>query len=82
MSDSTAEAITAAFAQEDDTNVVDALMSMSRALRDLGNGNAATSLGGLEAHGMTMLEGANNIAGALAGVAEAINRLAEAVENQ
>mgnify|MGYP001558271493 CR=1 FL=1 len=53
-------------------NIVDGLYRVARALRDLGNGNAATSMGGMEALGMTMKESAEIIAGALSDLAEAI----------
>ena len=40
----------------------------------LGNGDAATPMGALEAHGKAILDAAEKIAGALEGVAEAITQ--------
>lgn len=54
--------------------IADALFALSdgltRALRDLGNGNAATPMGAIEAHGLAVKEAADNIASALEGIAE------------
>jgi hypothetical protein len=50
----------------------DSLQSIARALRDLGNGNAATHMGAIEAHALAVKEGAENIASAIRELAEAI----------
>lgn len=41
------------------------LDSIARALRDLGNANASTPMGAIEAHGAAMLEAADRISAAL-----------------
>ena len=53
-------------------NIVDALYRVARALRALGNGDAATQMGGMEALGVAMRESADTIAGALNNLADAI----------
>jgi hypothetical protein len=50
----------------------DSLQSIARALRDLGNGNAATHMGAIEAHGIAVREGAAEIASAIRELAEAV----------
>jgi hypothetical protein len=42
----------------------------------LGNADAATHLGGLEAHGMAVIEAAEKISGAIHDLAEAVRELA------
>lgn len=58
-------------------NVVDVLDDIARALRLLGNADAATPMGGLEAHGAAILEAADKVAGGLHDVAEAIRETKE-----
>jgi len=57
--------------------IADALFALSdgltRVLRDLGNGNAATPMGAIEAHGVAVREAADSIAGALRGIAEGLS---------
>lgn len=53
-------------------NVVDALDHIARALRLLGNADAATPMGALEAHGKAVLEASEKIATGLHDVAAAI----------
>lgn len=50
---------------------------IARALRDLGNGNAATDKGAVEAHSMKVAESLDGIAAALHRVADAIEGLSE-----
>lgn len=53
-------------------NVVDGLFALSRAVRRLGNGDASTSMGGMEALGKAMLDSSSMIASALGDLADAI----------
>jgi hypothetical protein len=53
------------------------LLAIARALRDLGNGDAATRMGGLEAHAKVLSETGERIAGAIEGAGRAI---ADAIE--
>lgn len=64
----------------DPANIVDAVFALSRAIKWLGNADAATPMGGLEAHGVAMKESAETIASALMEVATSINGLAVAIE--
>ena len=48
-----------------------AIESCSFQLRELGNGNAATSMGALEAHGLTIKEAGASISDALSTLADA-----------
>jgi hypothetical protein len=73
----TAEAIRRSFAEMEEGNVVDALDSIARSLRLLGNADAATPMGAIEAHGKVIDDAAQLIANALNNVAEAIRELAE-----
>lgn len=73
-----ADAISEAFYDEDnEMNVVDALAGIKRALRDLGNGDAATSMGGMEALGKAVLDSSERISDAITALAMAVDRLAE-----
>lgn len=77
--DAIADALAFAFTDEhhkdgvDNENIIDAVNHLARAVRDLGNGNAATHMGGMEALGKAMLDSAELIA-------SAIGRLADAIE--
>jgi hypothetical protein len=57
-------------------NVVDALESVANAirygLRGLGNADAATPMGALEAHGLAIRQSADQIASAIRDLAEAV----------
>ena len=57
-------------------NVVDALDSVANAIRyglsRLGNADAATRMGALEAHGLAIKEGAEEIASAIRDLADAV----------
>lgn len=50
----------------------EAIESVASALRDLGNGNAATNMGAIEALGVVIKEGSEAIASGLHAIAEAI----------
>lgn len=69
-----ARAIEEAFVEgaDNDGNVYDALGAIASALRALGNNDAATSMGGLEALGLSIREAAEDIAGGLRAIADAI----------
>lgn len=53
-------------------NVANGLFAIARALHRLGNADASTPMGGLEALGAAQKEGAERIASALDGVSSAI----------
>jgi hypothetical protein len=53
-------------------NMVDGLYTVARALQWLGNADASTPMGALEAHGAAMLESSEKIASGLHDIAEAI----------
>lgn len=63
-------------------DIAQALDSIARALRDLGNADAATPMGALEAHGKTLGNGLDSIASSLGAIAEALDRIATAMENR
>ena len=64
---------------ETNGDVVEAIDGLARAihlgLSNLGNGNAATPMGALEAHGQAMLEAAENIASAIRELSSSIDTL-------
>lgn len=64
-------------------NVVDGLyavaQSIGRGLKLLGNADASTPQGGLEAHGAAIIEGAEKIARSLENIALSISRLTKAI---
>ncbi len=53
-------------------NITDAVSDVGRALRLLGNADASTPMGALEAHGAVMLEASEKIASGLHDIADAI----------
>lgn len=55
-------------------DVADALRAVARAIDRLGNADALTPMGGLEAHGKAMLEAADRIAGAIEYLAHTLSR--------
>jgi hypothetical protein len=65
----------------ENANIVDALDSIARGisvgLKFLGNGDAATPMGAIEAHGAVIEKAGERIAQALDNVADAIRELAE-----
>ena len=60
---------------KDDNQIADALNNIAGALQRLGNGNASTEFGGLEALGMAIKESAE-------GITDALNRIADALEQK
>jgi hypothetical protein len=59
--------------------LIGAIRSVESALQNLGNGNASTPMGAVEAHGLKSFEGALEIASAIRDQAEATSELAKAV---
>jgi len=55
------------------------LMAIARAIQRLGNADAGTPMGGLEALGAVNKEGYNKIAGSISELAEAIREVAAAL---
>lgn len=75
--DNLAGAITQAFLTVDaDENITDAINRLARAITNLGNADAATPLGGMEALGKSMQESADTIAAGLERLAQAIEESA------
>ena len=63
-------------ASEDIIEAIDGLAhAIHVGLSNLGNGNAATPMGALEAHGKAMLEAAENIASAIRELSGSIDAL-------
>ena len=62
-----------------DDPVAEALHEVARSIFRLGNADASTPFGGLEAHGMAITEAANKINEGLEDVASAIRDLASAI---
>lgn len=64
-------------------NLVDAVDSLASAVRFglkwLGNGDAATTFGAIEGHGMAVLEAAGKIESGLESISSAISDLASAI---
>ncbi len=69
----TSKGVTNALGHE--ANIVDVMSDVARALVLLGNADASTPMGALEAHGKAMLEASENTAGGLHDIAEAIRDL-------
>lgn len=61
----------------DHDEMIDAIHHIARAIQRLGNADAATPMGGLEALGAATLEGSRAIAGGLHDVAAAIRETSE-----
>jgi hypothetical protein len=59
-----------------DVNLTRAVADAAHALRLLGNADASTPMGALEAHGKAMIEAAENISGGLHDIADAIREAA------
>ena len=76
-----AEAISDAFhAHRDKANVADGLYAIARALRDLGNADASTPMGGLEALGKAISDSASEVALSMGEIAAAIREHSERSE--
>lgn len=71
----TSKSVTNAHGYE--ANLVDVLSDVARALVLLGNADASTSMGAIEAHGKAILEASENIAGGLHDIADAIRETSE-----
>jgi len=56
-------------------NITDAVSDVGRALQLLGNADASTPMGALEAHGAAVLRASENIASGLHAIAEAISEI-------
>lgn len=63
----------------DEMTTAEALQSIARAIHRLGNADASTPFGGLEALGMVIKESNSEIAAALALVAEGLHDVADAI---
>ncbi len=59
-----------------DANLTHAVADVAHALRLLGNADASTPMGALEAHGAAMIEASENIASGLRDIADAIREAA------
>lgn len=74
-----ADAIRQSFLVNPDVNVADAIVSVGYHLKNLGNADAATPMGAIEAHGAVVQEVGGLIADSISEVAEALRELADAV---
>lgn len=87
--DAIGKSVADSFIDGDDRNIVNAIDGLTRAICRLGNADAATSMGGLEALGATLKEAINDSGGdisdsirhGLGDIAEAIDGLAKAIQN-
>lgn len=68
-----AQAILDAFTTEDQGNVVEAINSLAVSIKYLGNGDASTPMGAIEAFSMKLTEAADTIAQALGDFASAMD---------
>jgi hypothetical protein len=59
--------------------VAEAIEKIAMALKYLGNGDASTTMGAIEAHGMAIKESAETISSALESIASSIDNLASAI---
>jgi phosphoribosylpyrophosphate synthetase len=89
MGESILEGLVSATEEDEEgnpANVVDALFEngrlIAKALRLLGNADAATPLGALEAHGMAVEKAGERIGNGLESIAEALADLAAAIREQ
>lgn len=64
----------------DEDEIKEGLLAIARAIHMLGNADASTPMGGLEALGAVILESSTPIANALSEIAESLNHVAEAIE--
>ena len=65
------------FAEGDEENVPDSITACASALSRLGNADAGTRMGGLEAHGLELQKASERIAGGLQAISEAIIELSD-----
>ncbi len=68
------------FDDEDVQPVANALCAVARAIRDLGNGDAATHMGGLEALGVVFKDCLEELSSAQSGIADSADRIADAID--
>ena len=60
---------------DEEVSIADAILFLGRAVDRLGNADAATPMGGLEALGKVVGEGCHEVAAALTDIAEAIDNM-------
>ncbi|MGE5618093.1 MAG: hypothetical protein ACM3US_02415 [Sphingomonadaceae bacterium] len=65
-----------------DGELREGLQAIAHAIKLLGNADAATPMGGLEALGKVILESNGAIADAISELAEAVNNVADAIANR
>ena len=61
--------------EDEEISLVEAVVQVGRALERLGNSDANTPMGGLEAHGKAILDSAELIAGAINNLAESVREM-------
>ena len=66
----------------EETELQEGLYAIARSIKLLGNADAATPMGGLEALGKVILESNEAIACAISELAEAVNNVADAIANR
>ena len=66
---------------EGGANIVDALFAIARALRDLGNSDAATPMGGLEALGLAIKEGCEDVGNAIRSLSDSVDRMTQQIDD-
>lgn len=66
---------------KEELRVAEGLMAVASAIRALGNADAATPMGGLEAHGKVIEEAGDRIGEAAESIAQAISDLASSMDN-
>ena len=77
--DVSARALRDCFIDDKERNLVDALFSIAYQLKQLGNGDAFTPMGALEALGSVLKEAIESHAGQAEQIADALNRIASAM---
>ncbi len=68
--------------EDENETLFEGLIEIARAINRLGNADAATSMGGLEALGKMIKEGDERIATSISDVAEALLEVASALSNE
>ena len=63
----------------DDANIVDAVAMVARALHELGNADAATPMGAIEAHGKAVKESGEEVASGLRAVSISLDEIADQI---
>lgn len=67
---------------QENASIPEALRGIASALRDLGNADASTPMGAIEALGAVIAEGLNSVASAISEHVEAVRDLAEAIKER